>query len=134
MGEMKKPTAPPPEYIREGEVTMKRIRTEYILPEGENMGTLPEFNRDVKEDELRRELMTQRSIVQQLYSIIVRCMVVLKYLIRAAAVVTTWRLLGQNLALMLLGFILVVGLLQLGIDKTRKVVNPGIKLSEWNIL
>jgi hypothetical protein len=83
---------------------------------------------------VQRQVREQQGIVRQLYSVIVRGMVVLKYLIRAGACVAAWYLLGHYEAYLLVGFILITGAFQLVIDKTRKVVHPELKLSEWDVL
>ena len=89
---------------------------------------------NIPKDDIVSELIQQRNITQQLYSVIVRGMVVLKNLTRIGAVGATWFWIGHKEAYLLAGFIAVIATWQLVIDKTRKIVNPTLKLSEWNIL
>lgn len=89
---------------------------------------------ETPEGQLKSQLRAEQAKVRHLYSIIVRGMVVLKNLIRLGSVVAAYMWLGKNQAFFLAGFILVVGTFQLVIDKTRKVVNPDLKLSEWDVL
>lgn len=84
--------------------------------------------------ELRIALNEQKDIVRKLYGVIVRSMVVLKQIIRLGAVVGTYFLFGPVYAYWLAGFIAVVGVFQLAIDKTRRIVYPELKLSEWDVL
>lgn len=88
----------------------------------------------VQKREFESKLNEQKQIIQKLYGVIVRGMVVLKYLARAGAIVATWFLLGHFEAYLLAGFVLFIGLLQLVIDKTRQVVHPDLHLSEWDVL
>jgi hypothetical protein len=83
---------------------------------------------------LEYELLEQKDIVRQLYAVIVRGMVVLKQLIRVFALAACWFWLGKRETYFLAGFITVIALVQLVIDKTRQTVNPKLKLSEWDIL
>lgn len=84
--------------------------------------------------DLRSELHKQKEIVQRLYATIVRGMVVIKYIIRIGACVATWFYVGHMETYYLAGFIVLTSLFQLVIDKTRKIVHPELKLSEWNLL
>lgn len=84
-------------------------------------------------EQVVEELLQQRSITQQLYSVIVRGMVVLKNLTRLGAVGASWFWVGHKEAYLLAGFIAVIATWQLVIDRTRQIVNPTLKLSEWNI-
>ena len=89
------------------------------------------------EDELRkieRELSEQKSIVQELQTIVVRGLVILKHLARVFALVGCWFWVGHKETYFLAGYIAVVGLFQLVIDKVRKIVNPKVALSEWDVL
>jgi hypothetical protein len=81
----------------------------------------------------REESRNYKNIIENLYRVIVRALVLFKYLIRLLAVLAAYRWLGHNEAYMLAGFIAVTALIQLGIDKTRKAVNPKLKLSEWDV-
>jgi len=83
--------------------------------------------------EKRKESESYKHIIENLYRVIVRALVLFKYLIRLLAVLAAYRWLGHNEAYMLAGFIAVTALIQLGIDKTRKAVNPKLKLSEWDV-
>jgi len=95
----------------------------------------PQFGTSGKPDSsLAHELAEQKNIVRQLYSLIVRTMVVLKQIVRAGACVATWFYIGHREAYFLLGFIVVVGVFQLAIDRARQTVVPNVKLSEWNFL
>ncbi len=84
--------------------------------------------------ELKSEVAKQQNIVRELYTIIVRALVVLKQLTRVGAVAATYIWLGPKLAYFLAGFIAVIAVWQLTIDKARKIVHPDLKLSEWNVL
>lgn len=86
--------------------------------------------------DLQSDLREQKEIVRRLYGIFVRTLVVLKNLVRVGAVAYVWRwpLPVEFQVFSLVGFILVIGLLQLAIDKARKTVNPQAKLSEWDVV
>lgn len=86
-----------------------------------------------KLNQTERSLRETKDMVQKLYGVIVRALVLLKYLLRIGAVGAIYMLLGRQDALILGFFFLVQGMLQLAIDKTRQVVHPDLKLSEWDI-
>jgi hypothetical protein len=114
---------------------IKRDRAKVLYPPQENIMS-DDWNspQNVKQRELEGKISEQKEIIRQLYGVIVRGLVVLKYLIRAGSVGAAYFWLGHKEAYMLAGFIAVTGLVQLVIDKTRQTVNPKIKLSEWDIL
>jgi hypothetical protein len=80
------------------------------------------------------ELTDQKLIVQQLQGIVVRGLVILKHASRIFALVGCWIWLGRKETYFLAGFIVVIGVFQLIIDKVRKLVNPKVALSEWDVL
>lgn len=82
---------------------------------------------------LERQLAEQQLMVRRLYGIIVRSMVVLKYVVRAFSLVACWLWIGKKETYYLAGFIVLVGVFQLAIDKARQTINPKVRLSEWNI-
>jgi hypothetical protein len=88
---------------------------------------------DASKEVLERQLAEQQLMVRRLYGIIVRSMVVLKYAVRAFALAACWLWIGKKETYYLAGFILVVAVFQLAIDKARQTINPKVKLSEWNI-
>lgn len=80
-----------------------------------------------------KEVRSLKDIVKNLYAVVVRTLVVLKYLVRAGAVVGAFFWLGKPVAIALAGFIAVTACVQWGVDKARQAVNPDLKLSEWDI-
>jgi len=81
----------------------------------------------------RTETRELKTIIENLYRVLVRSLVLIKYAVRVLAIAATYRWLGKELALMLAGFVVLTGLLQLAIDKARKAVNPKLRLSEWDV-
>jgi hypothetical protein len=94
---------------------------------------MEENNWKNKSWELETNNRELKEIVRNLYTVIVRTLVIGKYLIRLLSVLAAYHFLGQDMAVMLGVFILVTAFVQWGIDKTRQAVNPKVKMSEWDV-
>ncbi len=89
-----------------------------------------------KEDQLERlesELRKQKDIVRQLLGVIVKSMIVVKLFVRVVALVLTYYKFGKVETYYRAGFIFVVWLIQLTIDRARQVAAPEVRLSEWRV-
>lgn len=75
-----------------------------------------------------------KRIVMRVYKVVIRGFVLLKFIIRAGAIAGTYFFLSPLLAYYLTGFIVVLMLVQLMLDRVRKAVNDKVELSEWNVL
>lgn len=80
-----------------------------------------------------KETREAKAMVQKLYGVIVRALVIFKQLIRLGAVGGVYMWVGKREAIVVAFFLLLQGLMQLAIDKTRQVVHPELKLSEWDV-
>ena len=83
---------------------------------------------------LEMELLGQREIIRKLQTVVVRGLVILKHVARIFALVGCYIWLGKKETFFLAVFIVVIGVFQLIIDKVRKIVNPKVALSEWDVL
>jgi len=81
-----------------------------------------------------QQIRELKGVINKLYQVIIRTLVVLKFLVRAGTVAYAYFFISTFVALFVAGFILVMMVLQLAVDRTRKVIHPDLKLSEWNIL
>lgn len=105
----------------------------------EGWGDIPEHLQDMRQEELRKaeserqESGKLKEMLRQLYRVCVRTFVVIKNIIRFGTVYACYYFLDINHAIALSIFIVLIGFIQLGIDKLRQILNPGIVLSEWNI-
>lgn len=86
-----------------------------------------------KARELKQENSNLKDRLQKITKIVIRLLVSLKYLFRLGAIVGTYFWLGKYQAAALFGFICLVALLQLAIDKVQRVLHPGWDVSEWDL-
>lgn len=89
------------------------------------------------EERRLREVERQKHVLEEklknISKVIIRMLVILKYLFRIGAIVGLYFWLGKYAALSLFGFICLIATLQLGIDKVQKTLHPGCELSEWDL-
>lgn len=89
-----------------------------------------------KVEEEKRELFKKaqrfEERVKALFKVLIRFLVVLKYVMRAAALAGCYFWLGRNQTIGLAGFIVVVASVQIAIDKVQRVMHPEWEISEWS--
>jgi hypothetical protein len=83
---------------------------------------------------LQQEVEKYKHIVQRVYKVVIRGLVLLKFAIRAGAIAGTYFFISPLMAYYLVGFVFVLMLVQLVLDRVRHAVNDNVILSEWNIL
>jgi hypothetical protein len=88
---------------------------------------------DSQIDETEREINNLKRIIQKFYRFVIRTMVVLKNLIRVGSVGAVWFWIGSREAYALAGFVVVLAIIQLIIDRVREIANPKLELSEWDL-
>jgi hypothetical protein len=89
---------------------------------------------DNKIFKLEQEVYKYKQIVQRVYKIVIRGLVLLKFAVRAGAITGTYFFINPLMAYYLAGFIFVLMLVQLVLDRVRQAVNDKVELSEWNVL
>jgi hypothetical protein len=82
--------------------------------------------------ELFRKAQRFEERVKALFKVLIRFLVVLKYIMRAAALAGCYFWLGRNQTIGLAGFIIVVASVQIAIDKVQRVMHPEWEISEWS--
>lgn len=84
--------------------------------------------------DLESKLNHYKEILKRICTVVIRGLVLMKFVIRAGSVGAVYFFLSPMLAYYLAGFIVVLALIQLIIDKVRKAINPSLHLSEWDVL